>query len=133
MNMGWHVAAVAAGGAVGASLRFGANELFVRQGWYGLPLATLAVNVAGCLLAGMVLVWLEYRGPATPLWRSLLMTGFLGGLTTFSALGVELWQLLRAERYLYAIATSLAHLLLGVLAVAAGFRLARACWPGTGG
>ena len=129
MNIGLHVAAVAAGGAAGATLRFGVNEWFIRQGWYGLPLATLVVNVAGCLLAGLVLVWLEYRGPATPLWRSLVMTGFLGGLTTFSALGLELWQLVRADRLPLAMGTVLAHVVLGVVAVAAGFRLGRLLWP----
>ena len=128
MNVGLHIAAVALGGAAGATLRFGTNELFVRQGWYGLPLATLVVNVTGCFLAGLVLVWIDDRGPSAPLWRSLLVTGFLGGLTTFSALGLELWQLLRADRLGLTVLTVASHVVLGVLAVAAGFRLGRAWW-----
>ena len=116
------------GGAGGATLRYAVNELFVRRGWYGLPMATLAVNVVGCFLAGLVLVWLERRGAATPFWRNLLMTGFLGGLTTFSAFGLELWQLLRADRFLLAAGTIASHLLLGVLAVALGFAAGRAAW-----
>ena len=79
-------------------LRHAANQLFIARGWYGIPAATLLVNVAGCLLGGLVLAWLDTKGPSAPLWRSLLLTGFLGGLTTFSALGIELWQFLRAGR-----------------------------------
>ena len=128
MTSVWNIGAVAIGGASGATLRYAMNELFVRRGWYGLPMATLVVNVVGCFLAGFVLVWLERRGAATPFWRNLLMTGFLGWLTTFSAFGVELWQLLRADRFLLAAGTIASHLLLGVLAVALGFAAGRAAW-----
>lgn len=126
MNWLWHVGAVAVGGASGAILRFGINELFIRKGWLGLPLATLVANVLGCFLAGLVIVWLESRGPSTPFWRSLLMVGLLGGLTTFSALGVELWQFLRVGRLDLALGVSVAHLVFGIVAVAVGFRLGRA-------
>jgi CrcB protein len=129
MSPWWQLGAVAGGGALGAALRFGVNELFVRRGWYGLPLATFAVNIVGCVLAGLVLVWLDTRGPSAPLWRAFLMVGVLGGLTTFSALGLELWQLLRGGRYDLFVGVTLAHVLLGVLAVALGWWLGRAIWP----
>jgi CrcB protein len=125
----WHLGAAAGGGAIGAALRYGVNELCVRRGWLGLPLATFVVNVVGCFLAGVLLVWLDTRGPSAPAWRSFLMVGVLGGLTTFSALGVELWQFLRASRYDLLFGVVLAHVLLGILAVAAGWRLGRAIWP----
>ena len=128
MNVAWHAAAVAVGGASGALLRWATNELFIRRGWLGLPAATFAVNVLGCFLAGLVLVWLDSRGSLAPWWRNLLMVGFLGGLTTFSALGLELWQLLRAERLLLALGISVAHLVFGILAVALGFAAGRAVW-----
>jgi fluoride exporter len=118
-----HLLAVAGGGALGASARYGVNLWFVRSGWYGLPAATLAVNVLGCLLAGMLLVWLDTRVHDSVWWRNLLMVGFLGGLTTFSALGVEFWQLLRANRIDLFLMTMLAHVGLGVIAVAAGWKL----------
>ena len=123
MNQWSHLLAVAGGGALGASARYGVNLWFVRAGWYGLPAATLAVNVLGCLLAGMLLVWLDTRVHDNVWWRNLLMVGFLGGLTTFSALGVEFWQLLRANRFDLFLLTMLAHVGLGVLAVAAGWKL----------
>jgi CrcB protein len=115
--------AVAGGGALGASARYGINLLFVRQGWYGLPAATFAVNVIGCFLAGLLLVWLDTRLHDALWWRNLLMVGFLGGLTTFSALGVEGFQLLRANRIDLFALTMLAHVASGVLAVAAGWKL----------
>ena len=80
------------------------------------------VNVVGCLLAGLLLVWLDTRLQDALWWRNLLMVGFLGGLTTFSALGVEGFQLLRANRVDLFALTMLAHVAVGVLAVAAGWK-----------
>ena len=120
-----HVLAVAVGGASGAVLRFAVNEWFRLRAWSSLPLATLTVNTVGCLLAGVLLVWLEQRGPQAALWRSLLMVGVLGGLTTFSALGVELLQFLRVGRTDLALLFAAANLLLGLGAVVFGWWLGR--------
>lgn len=125
-----HYAAVGCGGAAGAMLRHATNQVFIARGWYGISASTLVVNVVGCLLGGMLLAWLDTRGPAAPLWRSLLMTGFLGGLTTFSALGIELWQFLRVGRLDLALWGTAAHVGLGLLVVAAGHAVGRALWPG---
>ena len=76
------VLAVAAGSAVGALARWGAG-LWLNARWAGFPLGTLAVNCVGGLLIGLALAWFE-RSP-DELLRLLLVTGFLGGLTTFSA------------------------------------------------
>jgi fluoride exporter len=124
LPVAWQVLAVAAGGALGAVARWAVNRLFMERGWLGLPVATLGVNVVGCLLAGLLLVWIDGRGQLAPFWRQLLLTGFLGAFTTFSALGMELWQLLRAGRVL-ALLASTAHLVLGVLAVATGYWLGK--------
>ena len=126
MNPWSHLLAVAAGGALGACARYGVNLWFVRSGWYGLPAATFVVNVVGCLLAGFVLVWLDTRLAHALWWRNLLLVGFLGGLTTFSALGVEGFQLLRASRFDLFALTMLAHVGFGVLAVALGWKLGQA-------
>lgn len=115
---------VALGGAVGALLRYATSLWFIRHGWGGMPMATLCVNVIGCLLAGALLVWIDQRADPT-LWRALLMTGVLGALTTFSALGMELWQYLRAARWdLLALMLS-ANVILGVAAVALGYAAAK--------
>lgn len=122
--MSWaNLLAVAGGGALGASARYGINQLCVRQGGYGLTVATLAVNIIGCFLAGLLLVWLDTRLHDAVWWRNLLMVGFLGGLTTFSALGVEGFQLLRANRVDLFALSMFAHVAVGVLAVAAGWKL----------
>jgi CrcB protein len=125
----WQLAlAAAGGGAVGALLRHLLNQLFIHRGLGGLPASTLLVNVVGCFGAGLLLVWIDGRGIDSPLWRALLVTGLLGGLTTFSALGLELWQLLRAERVGLAMLLAGVHVVAGVAAVAAGWRLGRAVW-----
>lgn len=122
--------AVAAGGATGAVLRHLVNEWFRLRAFSSLPLATLSVNVIGCLLAGLLLAWLELRGPQSSLWRSLLMVGFLGGLTTFSALGVELLQYLRAGRMDLALWMTALNILLGIGAAALGWMAGR-MWVGS--
>jgi CrcB protein len=123
--------AVALGGAFGAVLRYAINQFFQRHGFGGLPSATLVVNVVGCFCAGLFLVWVEQRiDPA--FWRALLITGVLGALTTFSALGLEVWQLLRAERWGLIAVTLAAHVGLGVFAVGSGWHLGQALWGARG-
>ncbi len=122
MNPALQLLAVAVGGASGAVLRHLVNEWFRLRAFSSLPLATLSVNVIGCLLAGLLLAWLELRGPQSQLWRSLLMVGFLGGLTTFSALGIELLQYLRAGRIDLVLIISAINLLLGLAAAALGWK-----------
>ena len=78
--------AVAVGAAAGALLRWQAG-VWLNARHAQLPLGTLLVNVVGGLLIGMALVALAR--PEQQLWRLLLVTGFLGGLTTFSAFSAE--------------------------------------------
>lgn len=119
-----HPVAVACGGAIGALLRYASNQWFARHSWGGQPVATLSVNVLGCLAAGALLVWLEQRADPA-FWRALLMTGVLGALTTFSALGVESWQYIRAARWDLLALMLGANLILGVAAVALGYAIAK--------
>jgi CrcB protein len=84
---------VAFGGAVGASARFLVYAGFSRLGVPGLPWATLMVNIAGSFLMGMLVIWLHEKGLARH--SPLLLTGVLGGFTTFSAFSldaVKLWE-----------------------------------------
>jgi CrcB protein len=78
------------GGAFGAGMRHLVGAWLLRHaaasGW---PLGTLAVNLAGAFLAGVLFAWLEGRGPTAVYWRAFLIVGVLGGLTTFSALMLE--------------------------------------------
>ena len=91
------ILAVAGGAAVGALLRWLAG-LWLNASWSGFPLGTLVVNCVGGLLIGVALSWFE-RSP-NELLRLLLVTGFLGGLTTFSAFSVESLLLLQRGHWL---------------------------------
>lgn len=115
-------AAVAAGAAVGALLRWLAG-VGLNQLWSGFPLGTLLVNCLGGGLVGMAMVWYA-RWPDDNL-RLLLVTGFLGGFTTFSAFSAESLGLLQRGAWALAVLHSLAHLLGALACTAAGFMLAR--------
>lgn len=98
MNLWWQqFCLVAAGGAVGAAGRYVIGGWMTRAVGTGFPWGTLTVNLLGSLLAGLLIVWLEGRGPSALLWRAFLMVGVLGGLTTYSALMVELYLLQRGQ------------------------------------
>ena len=85
---------VALGGAVGTALRFGIGRALGPWTPPAFPWATFAVNVVGCFLMGIVATVFAQRAGLPPEWRALLATGFLGGLTTFSAFSLDLAQLL---------------------------------------
>ncbi len=114
------VAAVAAGAAVGALARWGAG-LWLNPRWAGFPLGTLFVNCVGGLLIGLALAWFE-RSP-NELLRLLLVTGFLGGLTTFSAFSAESLLLIQRGQWTLAVGHTLAHVLGALACAAIGFKL----------
>jgi CrcB protein len=114
------VLAVAAGAAAGALARWGAG-LWLNARWAGFPLGTLFVNAVGGLLIGMALAWFE-RSPNEML-RLLLVTGFLGGLTTFSSFSAESLLLLQRGHWGLAAGHTLAHLLGALACAALGFKL----------
>lgn len=120
--------AVAVGGAAGALLRHGVNLLLPRSAQHAFSISTLAVNVIGCFFAGLLLVWVLQRNE-TDFWRALLLTGLMGGLTTFSAFGLDLLQLVRAERWAWLGLTVFLHVTLGLIAVLAGWRVGQSTWP----
>ena len=117
---------IAAGGAVGSVCRYELQQFL--QGRYARPwpIGTGAVNVAGCLVAGLLFGVLA-RNPANgPVdWRLLGITGFCGGFTTFSAFALENVSLLQEGKIGLALAYLGGSLGLGLLAVALGLWLAR--------
>lgn len=114
--------AVAVGAAAGALLRWGSALWFNTPG-SSLPLGTLLVNCVGGLLIGLSLVAFE-RMP-NDLLRLLLVTGFLGGLTTFSAFSGESLVLLQRGQWGGALLHTGAHVLGALACAALGFRLGR--------
>ena len=116
------VLAVAGGAAVGAVLRWAAG-LWLSGTWSGFPLGTLFVNCLGGLLVGAALLWFE-RAP-NELLRLLLVTGFLGGLTTFSAFSAESLLLLQRGHGVLAASHTLAHVVGALVCALAGYRVAQ--------
>jgi CrcB protein len=118
-----NVFAVSAGGIVGCLLRWLAG-VWLNARWSGFPLGTLFVNCVGGLLIGMALFWFE-RSP-NELLRLLVITGVLGGFTTFSSFSVESLIMLQRGELLLALMHTLAHVVGALVAAAIGFRIAQA-------
>lgn len=126
MSNGVLALGVAAGAAIGALARWGAAS-WLNPVWTGFPLGTLAVNMVGGLLAGVAHVLLA-RHPGEA-WRLLAVTGFLGGLTTFSSFSVESLSLIERGKALLAVGHTVAHVAGALACAAVGARLAR-LWLG---
>lgn len=92
------------------------------------PYGTLAVNVIGCLLIGVLTELASIRGALTPEIRALLVTGVLGGFTTFSTFGLETMNLLRDGQLTLALLNMGISLLTGLGAVWSGLTLAYLIW-----
>jgi CrcB protein len=102
----WSVlAAISAGGVLGALGRYGLQTAFPHQPG-GFPWATFAVNVSGCFLIGVLMVLVTQVWTGRPLLRPFLGVGVLGGFTTFSTYVVDIQQAITAD----AAATGLAYL-----------------------
>lgn len=125
------VVAVAAGGALGALARWGI-DLAVEGSGHALMWATLAVNVFGCALMGLLVAYVLAHPARHALWRPFLGVGFLGGFTTFSAFAGDAVLLLDegswATAAAYIVTTLVAGLLALRLALAGGRALHRR-WP----
>ena len=120
--------AVCAGASIGAVLRW---LLAVRLNPLlpALPLGTLAANLVGGYAIGLVLGWLGQH-PEMPLqMRLFLVTGLLGGLTTFSTFSAEVVAHLLAGRMAWALLVAMAHLAGSLLLTAAGLATMRAWGP----
>jgi CrcB protein len=119
------IAAVSAGAVVGSLLRWSAG-IWLNARWAGFPLGTLFVNCVGGLVIGAVLFWLE-RSP-NELVRLLVVTGLLGGFTTFSAFSAESLIMLQRGEFLLALGHTTAHVAGSLVCAALGFRLAQAAF-----
>jgi CrcB protein len=118
---------VGVGSFLGGVLRYGLS-LWVHRAldnpWF--PYGTLAVNVLGCLIIGLLAGWAETRVAFSPQVRLFLFVGILGGFTTFSSFALETFSLARDTQNAAALANVGAQLVLGLLAVWLGNMSARA-------
>ena len=116
---------VAVGGAAGSLLRYWLSGVAQRSApatgsWMLFPLGTLTVNVLGCLIVGALAEIGERRGPLAPETRALLIVGFLGGFTTFSAFANETVAVWRAGATMVSLANVALSVVLCVGAVIVG-------------
>ena len=115
---------VGAGGAVGAVARYLATGVVIRNFSAGpFPLGTLVVNVTGCFIIGVLTTLAEHHHVLSQEARLLLITGLLGGFTTFSAFGFETVLLLRTGEGMLALMNVLLSVSLSLLAVYCGSQL----------
>jgi CrcB protein len=119
------LAMIAVGATAGAWLRFGLSH-WLNPRLPQFPLGTLAANLIGGYLVGIAVAYFAANTSIAPEWRLLAITGFLGGLTTFSTFSAEVVLLLQEDRLATAAALALVHLLGSLLLTALGFASYRA-------
>ena len=121
---------VALGGALGSVARYkiGGAVLHQTPAW-NFPLSTFCVNVAGCLVIGVLAGLVEHHDLFSMRTRLFLFTGLLGGFTTFSAFGYETFFLLRRGLALTSMLYVGLSVTCGIAAVFVGFKAIELFWP----
>ena len=116
---------VGVGGAVGSMLRYAVQKFFQAQTTAAFPTGTLLVNIAGCFLIGILWSLVSRSLTWNDEMKLLLMTGFCGGFTTFSAFTLEGIGLLKENRTVLFVIYLTASVLGGLLATFLGIRIAK--------
>lgn len=117
--------AVALGGGVGCLMRYGLSNAFPTAATKGFPLATLVINVVGSFLIGFLAIGFSDRFNASPALRAGILSGGLGGFTTFSAFSMDALMLIDAGAWLRAALYVFLSVMFGLVAAFAGVILAR--------
>ncbi len=123
------LALIFVGSGLGGAFRYLLSGWVQKLGNATFPLGTLAVNVAGCLMIGFLSVAFSGRFLIREDFRIAILIGFLGGLTTFSAFGIETFAFLNDGQYFRAGLNVVLSVAAGLAAVWAGYRLAE-IWLG---
>ena len=114
-----------AGGGAGSMLRYAVGLWVEARTGPGFPWGTFAVNVSGCFLIGVLATLADEHRLITPAARLTLVTGVLGGFTTFSTFGLETWELVEDGRAALALVNVFGSIAAGLFAVAVGVALTR--------
>ena len=120
---------VGSGGFIGSVLRYGLSGLVQSSApLSSFPWGTLAVNLLGCFLIGLIAGLVDTRQLFTPEIRLFLLIGLLGGFTTYSTFGYETFALMRDSEHFRALAYVGLHVIAGLAMVWAGYTLTAARW-----
>jgi CrcB protein len=119
------ILAIAAGGAVGALLRYWTSTAVHGRFGTAFPYGTLTVNVIGSLLMGFLYIWLLERVAEGPALRAFLLVGLLGAFTTFSTFSLETLNLVETGQPARALANILVSVTLCIGAAGLGVLAAR--------
>ncbi len=122
MNM---LLSVAVGGALGACARYGVAQLMLRYLGPGYPYGTVFVNVVGSFVMGVLIELMALKWSVSPEMRVLMITGFLGAFTTFSAFSLDVALLVEKGATLAAGGYILISVVFSIGALFAGLHLMR--------
>ncbi|WP_028596053.1 fluoride efflux transporter CrcB [Paenibacillus assamensis] len=114
--------AVAAGGMIGALLRYGISLIDPFDSVMGFPYTTLFINIFGAALLGWFTARISCRQSLSPYWRAFIGPGCAGAFTTYSTFALETVQLIQMNRMLTAVIYQVLTIALGIGAAAAGYR-----------
>ena len=113
------------GGGLGASLRHAVNVFCARCLGTAFPWGTFVINITGSTVMGLIAGYLAFRGEASQAWRLFLMTGILGGYTTFSAFSLDAVLLYERSEFALALFYVLGSVVFSILGLFAGLALVR--------
>ena len=113
------------GGGLGASLRHAVNMIIARGLGTAFPWGTFIINISGSLVMGLIAGYLAFKGGASQPWRLFLMTGILGGYTTFSAFSLDAALLYQRGEIGSALFYVLGSVVLSIAGLFAGLALVR--------
>ena len=119
------IAAIAAGGAIGALMRYGVNIVAVKALGHGFPYGTVTVNIVGSFVMGALIVVFTHLWQPAETMRLFLITGLLGAFTTFSAFSLDFANLFERGDYLQSGIYLTASVVLSIAALFAGMAIVR--------
>lgn len=113
------------GGGLGATLRHAINMICARLLGTGFPWGTFIINITGSTVMGLIAGYLAFKGDAAQPWRLFIMTGILGGYTTFSAYSLDSMLLYERGEIGLAALYVIGSVVISIAGLAAGLALVR--------